>query len=105
MTYIHFNIYISSSEFGLNNIAIGIENVGGVGDIDDLTQAQVDANICLIRELKKQYPDIKYLIGHYEYGNLRNTKLWQEKDSSYITDKKDPGEKFMRLVRDGLRLP
>lgn len=32
-------------------------------------------------------------------------KLWQEKDSSYTTDKKDPGGKFMRLVRNGLKLP
>ena len=97
--------WMARHTIGLNNIAIGIENVGGVGDIENLTQAQVDTNIYLIRGLKKQYPDIKYLIGHYEYGKLRNTKLWQEKNSDYFTDKKDPGEKFMRLVRNGLKNP
>ncbi|MEI8055004.1 MAG: peptidoglycan recognition family protein [bacterium] len=90
---------------GLNDVAIGIENVGGVDDREDLTAAQVNANVCLVRYLKKQYPTIEYLIGHYEYGEFRYTKLWKEKDSNYFTAKKDTGEKFMRLVRGGLIHP
>ena len=87
---------------GLNNIAIGIENVGGVNDVEDLTNAQLEANIYLIRLLKKQYPKIKYVIGHYEYGALRHTVLWQEKDPKYFTYKSDPGRKFMQSVRGKL---
>ena len=87
---------------GLNNIAIGIENVGGVNDVEDLTAAQLKANINLIKFLKKQYPEIKYLIGHYEYGSLRHTDLWQEKDPNYFTYKSDPGKKFMQSVRGKL---
>jgi len=84
---------------GLNNIAIGIENIGGTHDRDDLTAAQVNANVALVKFLKTQYPSIKYLIGHYEYSKFRNTNLWQEKNNHYFTHKSDPGEKFMRLVR------
>ena len=87
---------------GLNNIAIGIENVGGVDDKEDLTQAQIDANVHLVQYLKTQYPNITYLIGHYEYGEFRDTNLWQEKDKNYFTHKTDPGEKFMYQVRKKL---
>lgn len=88
---------------GLNNIAIGIENVGGKNDVENLTTAQVTANVALIRELLRQYPDIHYLIGHYEYGQFRNSSLWQEKDPNYFTHKTDPGPKFMEAVRAQLQ--
>lgn len=84
---------------GLNDIAIGIENVGGVDDVADLTPAQVDADVYLIRYLQHKYPTIHYLIGHYEYLQCRHTPLWQEKDDDYITFKQDPGPAFMRAVR------
>lgn len=84
---------------GLNNIAIGIENVGGVEGKQDLTPQQVTADIYLIRQLKKKYPTIKYLIGHYEYGRFRHSKLWEEQDPNYFTDKVDPGPIFMEQVR------
>jgi N-acetyl-anhydromuramyl-L-alanine amidase AmpD len=88
---------------GLNNIAIGIENVGGYSNqAEDLTDAQVAANIQLVKYLKKQYPEITYLIGHFEYGEFRKTKLWEEKDKNYFTHKVDPGKKFMCQVRTGL---
>ncbi|EKE01654.1 MAG: hypothetical protein ACD_21C00082G0004 [uncultured bacterium] len=94
--------WMARHTIGLNNIAIGIENVGGVDNQEDLTQAQVDANARLVRYLKMKYPKIKYLIGHYEYGKFRHTHWWQEKDYNYFTVKTDPGEKFMRLVRGAL---
>jgi len=88
---------------GLNDSAIGIENMGGVDNHEDLTMAQVNANVCLIHYLKKQYPGIKYLIGHYEYGDFRDTKLWLERNNNYFTAKTDPGKKFMFLVRKSLK--
>jgi N-acetyl-anhydromuramyl-L-alanine amidase AmpD len=84
---------------GLNNTAIGIENVGGVQNKEDLTKAQVIADVALVRQLVQQYPTIHYLIGHYEYGQFKDSSLWQEKNTHYITKKQDPGSKFMREIR------
>lgn len=83
---------------GLNHVAIGIENVGGTENAP-LTRAQVDANIWLVNYLANKY-NIEYLIGHYEYPNFENHPLWKEKDSSYRTQKTDPGEDFMNSVRN-----
>ena len=95
--------WMARHTIGLNNIAIGIENVGGEANRDDLTMAQVNSNASLIKFLKMQYPNIKYVIGHYEYGKFRHTSLWQEKDTHYFTYKDDPGKTFMRLVRETIK--
>ncbi|HHO42844.1 MAG TPA: N-acetylmuramoyl-L-alanine amidase [Epsilonproteobacteria bacterium] len=88
---------------GLNFNSIGIENVGGVGDKEgDLTEAQVKANIQLVKYLKEKYETIEYLIGHHEYGNMKQTSLWLERDPNYFTHKNDPGDLFMKLVREGV---
>ncbi len=87
---------------GLNYESIGVENVGGVNDVDDLTDAQIKANIELVKYLAKKYPTIKYLIGHMEYRDFEGTKYWMEKDSTYRTVKYDPGERFMNAVRKGV---
>ncbi len=84
---------------GLNFNAIGVENVGGAGDAADLTQAQVDANIRLVRYLARKYRTIQYLIGHYEYRDFEGHPLWLEKDTGYRTAKTDPGPAFMAAVR------
>ncbi|MEA2091363.1 MAG: peptidoglycan recognition family protein, partial [Campylobacterota bacterium] len=85
---------------GLNYSTIGIENVGGENNAkEDLTQAQVIANIKLVRYLKAKYPRIEYLIGHHEYRDMENNPLWLELDAGYRTVKADPGEKFMKSVR------
>ncbi len=84
---------------GLNLFAIGIENVGGVGGREDLTEAQLKANIELVNYLAAKYPTIEYLVGHYEYRNFEKSRLWLERDASYRTTKKDPGERFMGLLR------
>jgi len=85
---------------GLNYSSIGIENVGGEGNVkDDLTDAQVAANIKLVKYLRAKYPNIEYLIGHHEYQKLESSPLWLEKDASYRTKKADPGDRFMRSVR------
>ncbi|KTD07646.1 N-acetylmuramoyl-L-alanine amidase [Legionella jamestowniensis] len=90
---------------GLNHYAIGIENIGGVNSIDDLTEEQVKANAFLVCHLKKKYPSINHVIGHRDYLNFKHTALWLERDPNYQTDKDDPGpvfvEKVKRLVEQG----
>ena len=92
--------YMARHVIGLNYSSIGIENVGGEGNVkEDLTPAQVEANIALVKYLKRQYPQIKYLIGHHEYLKMQDSPLWLERDPNYRTDKADPGVKFMQAVR------
>lgn len=86
---------------GLNHCAIGVENVGGTEDLP-LTEAQVKANIWLVNYLANIY-DIEYLIGHYEYTNFEGHELWLEKDEGYRTEKTDPGEGFMKKVRNATK--
>jgi len=84
---------------GLNHCAIGIENVGGGEEGVPLTQKQLEANIRLVKYLKKKYKSIQYLIGHYEYTLFKETPLWLESDNNYRTIKTDPGKDFMQNVR------
>ncbi|MEJ2581779.1 MAG: peptidoglycan recognition family protein [Acidobacteriota bacterium] len=87
---------------GLNYSAIGVENVGGAQGVDDLTDAQVKANIRLVRYLVGKYPTIEFLIGHMEYRRFEGHPLWRELDDGYRTDKIDPGDRFMTAVREGV---
>jgi len=86
---------------GLNRIAIGIENVGG-GAYGPLNSRQLAANQWLVRQLAHEYPSIRYLIGHSEYVTFRHTPLWEERDSTYLTPKTDPGSAFMAQLRQAL---
>ena len=93
---------------GLNHAAIGIENVGNGTDLP-LTDEQLASNVAIIRYLSGKY-DLEYLIGHYEYALFEGHVLWKEKDKAYRTEKTDPGENFMRRLRElvadlGLRGP
>jgi len=89
---------------GLNYSSIGIENIGGENNAkEDLTQAQVQANIKLVKYLKAKYPNIEYLIGHHEYREMEKTSLWLELDDGYRTKKADPGKKFMSDVRNKVK--
>lgn len=88
---------------GLNYDAIGVENVGTGGrDSDNLTDAQIEANIALVRYLAEKYPTIEYLIGHHEYKAFEGHPLWRELDDGYRTSKIDPGDRFMSAVRAGV---
>jgi beta-N-acetylhexosaminidase len=87
---------------GLNYSAIGVENVGGGGGIDNLTDEQIATNIRLVRYLARKYPTIRYLIGHSEYQRFEGHPLWLELDESYRTEKVDPGDRFMTAVRDAV---
>lgn len=86
---------------GLNHVAIGVENVGGTKEVP-LTEAQIKANIWLVKYLSKKYP-IEYLIGHYEYTNFEGHELWLEVDEGYRTKKTDPGVDFMKAVKNGTK--
>jgi N-acetylmuramoyl-L-alanine amidase len=87
---------------GLNWCALGIENVGD-GNKFPLTEAQLKANIYLVKYLKKKYASIEYLIGHHEYTFFQNTPLWKETDPNYRTGKNDPGDEFMNKLRRNVK--
>lgn len=93
--------YFARHVIGLNFHAFGIENVGS--DTLPLTDKQVASNVALIRCLLDHYPDIRYVIGHYEYLQIEDTPLFLEVDPTYRTKKIDPGEDFMRKVRSEIR--
>ncbi|QDP01962.1 peptidoglycan recognition family protein [Thalassotalea sp. PS06] len=86
---------------GLNYCAFGIENVGG-DENTPLTDAQLNANIELIKYLKNKYPEVEYLIGHQEANQFRDHPLFKETDPNYRTEKSDPGTAFMEQLRDKL---
>lgn len=89
---------------GLNHVAIGIENVGASdlgGDNYPLTEAQVAADIALIRDIRSRW-NIQKVIGHLEYRSLEGTPWFLELDPTYRTGKPDPGARFMSAVRKGL---
>ncbi len=89
---------------GLNYSSIGVENIGGKDNkSEDLTPAQLKANIALVKYLKAKYPSIEYVVGHHEYRQMESTSLWLEKDKGYRTVKSDPGEKFMSDVRRAVK--
>ncbi|GAB4223872.1 MAG: peptidoglycan recognition family protein [Gammaproteobacteria bacterium] len=88
---------------GLNYSAIGIENVGGGTEFDDLTPKQLAANIALTRYLMQRYPTITRIIGHYEYPQWVHDPLWLEHDAHYRTVKHDPGRRFLTAVKAGVK--
>ena len=83
---------------GLNQVAIGVENVGG-GDTMPLTDAQIEANAALVRHLAGRH-GITHLIGHHEYRKLEGHPYFVETDPGYRTGKIDPGPAFMAAVRE-----
>ena len=87
---------------GLNYCAFGIENVGDNKDLP-LTDAQLEANINLVKYLKNKYKTIEYLIGHQEYNLFRGHQLWKETDPNYRTEKSDPGISFMKRLRSKVK--
>lgn len=91
--------WMARHAIGLNHYAIGIENIGGIDEHDDLTAAQAKANAFLVCYLKKKYPQIDYVIGHNEYLQFNKTPLWLEKDPNYQTTKTDPGPTFVKKVK------
>ena len=87
---------------GYNWCAIGIENVGGVDGAEDLTVAQLQANVELIKYLHEKYPTIEYVFGHYQQVEAKKSGLFIELVPDYFAGKPDPGKIFMRHLRDYL---
>ncbi len=96
-------VWMARHVIGLNHCAIGIENVGGVKGVQDLTQDQLEANAYLVKYLKEKYPTIRYLAGHYEYRRFEGSALWKEKKETPRTTKQDPGPKFMHALRQKVK--
>jgi len=90
--------FMARHVIGLNYSSIGIENVGGAYGSDNLTDEQLQANIFLIKYLKKKFNTIEYLVGHYEYRCFEDHKLWLERDDGYRTKKNDPHPNFMNKL-------
>lgn len=84
---------------GLNYTAIGIENIGGPDA--PLTKLQLKSNAALIRYLHKKH-NLTYVIGHHEYYAFQGSDVWKESDPDYLTQKQDPGDKFMKKLRKEL---
>lgn len=91
--------FMARHVIGYNHCAIGIENVGGVDNVEDLTDAQLSANIFLIRYLHEKFPTIKYVFGHYQQVAARESGLYIENVQGYHSIKSDPGPKFMSGLR------
>lgn len=94
--------FMARHVIGLNYSSIGIENVGGQNSKDNLTKEQLKANIELVAELKKRFPTIEYVVGHYEYRCFETDELWLEADRKYRTFKDDPSVRFMNELRANL---
>ena len=95
--------FMARHTIGLNYSSIGVENIGGENnEKEDLTEAQLKANIALVKYLQAKYPTISHIIGHHEYLSYEKSSLWLERDALYRTEKKDPGAKFMQDVRSAL---
>jgi len=88
---------------GYNWCSIGIENVGGVDNREDLTPEQLQANLLLIRYLKEKYSTILYVWGHYQQRSAKQSGLYKEKVSGYFNEKVDPGPKFMKALQKNLK--
>lgn len=88
---------------GYNWCAIGVENVGGTNGREDLTEAQLAANIGLVRYLKDKYPSVRYVFGHYEQDAARASGLYNELVPNYRSIKTDPGSTFMRGLYAALK--
>lgn len=88
---------------GYNWCAIGIENVGGTANREDLTEAQLQANVLLIRYLQEKYPTVRYVWGHYQQTLAKKSGLFRENVSDYFHGKVDPGPKFMKALHKKLK--
>ncbi len=88
---------------GLNYSAIGVENVGGAGGVDNLTDAQIKANVRLVRYLAKKYSTIQQLIGHISNIACWNGVRCSSNGSGAIAPPRSTlGDRFMGAVRAGV---
>ena len=77
--------------------------MGGVKSREDLTPAQLQVNVMLIRYLQEKYPTIRYVWGHYQQTAAKQSGLYKENVSGYFHEKVDPGPKFMKGLQKRLK--
>lgn len=85
---------------GVNHIAIGIENVGGTPNYP-LTNAQLESNVSLIRDLQTRH-EIDVVLGHNEIRHFESHPYFQELNPKYRSIKVDPGDTFMQQLRNSM---
>lgn len=69
---------------------------------ENLTQAQLEANVKLIRYLRGKYPTIQWVLGHCQQDQARHTSLRKENIPGYYHGKTNPGPRFMKGLKDHL---
>ena len=70
---------------------------------EDLTTAQVEADVRLLQYLRLRYRDIRYVFGHYQQEEAQQWGLYKELVPGYTNHKLDPGPKFMQQVKEKLQ--
>lgn len=95
--------FIARHCIGMNYHAIGIENIGGENNQENLTEHQLKSNVQLIYYLKQKYPTIKLVIGHFESERFADyPEFYTELIHSPYTGRLDPGKEFICSVRTEL---
>ena len=95
------DFYIARHVVGLDQIAIGISNVGA--SKSSMTDAQLRTDELLIRFLKERNDDIVWLVAASEADKFRGSGLWEEMDVRYREPDFDPGKKFVDRLRELLQ--
>ena len=70
---------------------------------EDLTPAQLRANVALIRYLQDKYPTIRSVWGHDQQTAAKASGLYKEQVQGYFHGKVDPGPKFMKGLQRKLK--
>jgi N-acetylmuramoyl-L-alanine amidase len=95
------DFYIARHVVGLDEIALGISNVGA--SESSMTNAQLRADELLIRFLTERNNDIKWLIAASEAADFKGSGLWEESNDKYSEPCFDPGTEFMGRLREQLQ--
>jgi N-acetylmuramoyl-L-alanine amidase len=95
------DFYMARHVVGLDEIALGISNVGA--SESSMTNAQLRADELLIRFLAERNNNIKWLIAASEAANFKGSGLWEELDDKYSEPNFDPGTEFMGRLRKQLQ--
>jgi hypothetical protein len=95
------DFYIARHVVGLDEIALGISNVGA--SESSMTNAQLRADELLIRFLTERNNDIKWLIAASEAADFKGSGLWEEWNDKYSEPYFDPGTEFMGRLREQLQ--
>jgi N-acetylmuramoyl-L-alanine amidase len=82
---------------GVNRFAIAIANVGDSNHAP--TQAQLSANVALVRFLKRRYKQISWVASASDLSQVRKLPIWEEKQADPALQLRGPDESFMSQLR------